>query len=147
MTHFDAGDPQAKDPISRESCRPDFGVLIYPVVSMGEKTHSGSKANLLGDDPKPELVELFSNEKQVTDRTPPTFLAHAQDDKPVPPDNSRMLRDALLAHKVPVEYLELPSGGHGLGRPQTPMWEAWKTASLQWLAARGIISLRGAPIP
>ena len=147
VTHFDAGDPQAKDPISRESCRPDFGVLIYPVVSMGEKTHSGSKANLLGDDPKPELVELFSNEKQVTDRTPPTFLAHAQDDKPVPPDNSRMLRDALLAHKVPVEYLELPSGGHGLGRPQTPMWEAWKTASLQWLAARGIISLRGAPIP
>ena len=147
VTHFDAGDPQAKDPISRESCRPDFGILIYPVVTMGEKTHGGSKTNLLGDAPKPELIELFSNEKQVTDRTPPTFLAHAQDDKPVPPDNSRMLRDALLAHKVPVEYLELPSGGHGLGRPQTPMWEAWKTASLQWLAARGIISLRGAPIP
>ncbi len=67
-THFDGGDPQAADPIDRVSCRPDFVILIYPVITMGEKTHGGSKANLLGRDPKPEMVELFSNEKQVTDR-------------------------------------------------------------------------------
>ena len=79
-THFDGGDPKAADPIDRVSCRPDFVILVYPVITMGEKTHGGSKTNLLGRDPKPELVELFSNEKQVTDKTPPMFLAHAKDD-------------------------------------------------------------------
>jgi len=146
-THFDAGDPKAKDPIERESCRPDFAVLVYPVVTMTESTHGGSKNNLLGPEPKPELIELFSNEKQVTDQTPPTFLAHAVDDKAVPLVNSQMFRDAMLAHKRPVEYLELPYGGHGLGRPETPMWEAWKTASMEWMAARGIIPRRGAAKP
>ena len=58
-THFDAGNPKAEDPIARLSCRPDFAILVYPVVTMGSKTHGGSKANLLGRDPKPELVELF----------------------------------------------------------------------------------------
>ena len=67
-THFDGGDPKAADPVDRVSCRPDFAILIYPVITMGEKTHGGSKANLLGRDPKPEMVDLFSNEKQVTDR-------------------------------------------------------------------------------
>jgi len=143
-THFDAGDPQAKNPIDRQSCRPDFNILVYPVVTMTEKTHGGSKENLLGRDPSPELVERFSNEKQVTDNTPPTFLAHAKDDTAVPPDNSRMLRDALQAHGVPVEYLELPSGGHGLNGCQGPLWEAWKTASLEWLAKQGFIAKRAA---
>ena len=138
-THFDAGDPKATDPVDRKSCRPDFMVLVYPVVTMGEKTNKGSKENLLGADPKPELVRLFSNEEQVTDQTPPTFLAHAKDDVPVPPENSRALRDALKTHGVAVEYLELPSGGHGLYGCQGPMWEAWKAQSLMWMAARGII--------
>ncbi len=137
-THFDAGDPKATDPIDRVSCRPDFMVLVYPVITMGEKTHAGSKTNLLGKDPKPELVELFSNEKQVTDKTPPTFLTHAKDDIGVPPENSRMFCAALKAHKIAVEYLELPSGGHGFNGCQGPMWEAWKTKSLEWLAAQGI---------
>ena len=79
-THFDGGDPKATDPVNRVSCRPDFAILIYPVVTMGEKSHGGTKANLLGRDPKPEMVDLFSNEKQVTDKTPPMFLAHAKDD-------------------------------------------------------------------
>ena len=69
-THFDAGDPNATDPVDRESCRPDFMLLVYPVVTMGEKTHGGSRTNLLGPEPKPELVQLFSNEKQVTENTP-----------------------------------------------------------------------------
>jgi acetyl esterase/lipase len=138
-THFDGGDPKAADPIDRVSCRPDFMVLIYPVITMGEKTHAGSKTNLLGDKPKPELVELFSNEKQVTDKTPPAFLAHAKDDVGVPPENSRMFSAALKAHNVAAEYLELPSGGHGFDGCKGPMWEAWKTKSLEWLAAQGII--------
>jgi len=138
-THFDGGDPKATDSIDRESCRPDFMVLVYPVVTMGEKTHKGSKRNLLGPDPKPELIQLFSNEEQVTDQTPPTFLAHAKDDVPVPPENSRALRDALKTHGVAVEYLELPSGGHGLYGCKGPMWEAWKKRALEWMAAQAII--------
>jgi acetyl esterase/lipase len=133
-THFDGGNPQAADPTDRVSCRPDFAILIYPVVTMGAKTHGGSKANLLGPNPTPEMVDLFSNEKQVTDKTPPMFLAHAKDDAVVPPDHSRMLYEALKAHRLPAEYLQLPSGGHGLNGYQGPMWDAWQTQSLVWLA-------------
>jgi acetyl esterase/lipase len=132
-THFDGGDPQAVDPVDRVSCRPDFAILVYPVVTMGAKSHGGTKANLLGNDPKPAMVKLFSNEKQVTDKTPPMFLAHAKDDTAVPPDNSRMLYEALKAHRIPAEYLELPSGGHGLNGYHGPMWDAWQTKSLEWL--------------
>jgi acetyl esterase/lipase len=138
-THFDSGDPKAADPIDRVSCRPDFAILIYPVVTMGAKSHGGTKGNLLGRDPKPELIELFSNEKQVTDRTPPMFLAHARDDKAVPPDNSRMLYEALKAHNPASEYLELPSGGHGLNGYKGPMWDAWQAKSLLWLASQKMI--------
>jgi acetyl esterase/lipase len=141
-THFDSGDPQAADPIDRVSCRPDFVILIYPVVTMGEKTHGGSKVNLLGRDPKPELVELFSNEKQVTGQTPPMFLAHAKDDTAVVPDHSRMLHEALQAHQVATEYLELAGGGHGLNGYKGPMWDAWQTKSLEWLAAQKMIPRR-----
>lgn len=137
-THFQPADPQATDPLSRHSTRPDFAILVYPVVSMGATTHGGSKKNLLGENPSQELVDLFSNEKQVTARTPPMFLAHAVDDQPVPPQNSRDLYRALEAAGVPAEYLELPSGGHGLNGYQGPMWDAWQTQSLEWLRARGV---------
>lgn len=133
-THFDDGDATAATAVDRASCRPDFVILVYPVVSMGKFTHQGSRNNLLGKDPSPKLVELFSNELQVTDRTPPMFLAHALDDKPVPPENSKALYEALQAHKVPSKYLELPSGGHGLNGYKGPMWDAWQQQSLQWLA-------------
>ena len=109
---------------------------------MGEKTHGGSKANLLGRNPRPEMVDLFSNEKQVTDKTPPMFLAHAKDDTLVAPDNSRMLYEALKAHKVAAEYLELPSGGHGLNGYKGPMWDAWQTKSLEWLAVQKLSDRR-----
>jgi acetyl esterase/lipase len=132
-THFDAGSPSAADPIERAGSRPDFAILVYPVIKMGENTHQGSRNNLLGKDPSPELIELYSNEKQVTGRTPPTFLAHAADDAPVPPINSQLLFDALQAHKVPSSYLKLPSGGHGLNGYQGPMWDAWQEKSLAWL--------------
>jgi acetyl esterase/lipase len=138
-THFDGGNPNAADPIERLRCRPDFAILIYPVITMHNATHGGSKANLLGRNPKPELIDLFSGEKQVTDKTPPMFLAHAKDDTLVPPDNSRMMYEALKSHQVPAEYLQLPSGGHGLNGYKGPMWDAWQSKSLAWLARQTII--------
>ncbi len=139
LTHFNAGDAANTDPIERLSCRPDFAWLIYPVVTMGEFTHTGSKAKLLGLNPAPDLVRLYSNETQVTDATPPAFLAHAIDDKPVPPENSRQLAAAMKAHHIPVELLELPGGGHGFNGCKGPLWEQWKAAALQWLAEQKVI--------
>jgi hypothetical protein len=81
----------------------------------------------------------FSNEKQVTDQTPPAFLAHAKDDQMVSPENSRMFFAALKAHHVAAEYLELPRGGHGLNHYQGPMWEWWQSGALLWLAANKFI--------
>jgi acetyl esterase/lipase len=138
-THFDAGKADANDPVERVSCRPDFMILVYPVITMTAKGHSGSRNNLLGKNPDEKLLDLFSNEKQVTEKTPPTFLAHAKDDKPVPPENSRMFHDALRAKKVPAEYLELASGGHGLNGYKGPMWDAWQARSLAWLTEMKLV--------
>jgi len=144
-THFDDGDPNAADSVDHMGCRPDFVILIYPVITMGEKTHQGSKNNLLGKPASPKLVELFSNEKQVTAQTPPTFLAHARDDKPVPPVHSKAFYEALQAEKIPSQYLELPSGGHGLNGYKGPMWDAWQEKSLAWLAHLKFIPPKTAP--
>ena len=138
-TLFDAGSPASTDPVERMSCRPDFSWLIYPVVTMGKFTNPGSRDNLLGTDPLPDLVRRYSNENNVTRDTPPAFLAHAIDDKPVPPENSRYFASALKANGVPVELLALPYGGHGLNGCRGPLWEQWKAAALQWLADRKII--------
>jgi acetyl esterase/lipase len=138
-THFDAGDADAADPVERVSCRPDFMVLIYPVITMGDKTHGGSRRNLLGDNPTAEAIQYFSNEKQVTKDTPPAYLAHAKDDRVVVPENSAMFHAALKEHGIASEYLELPSGGHGLNGYRGPMWEAWKSGSLKWLAEQKMI--------
>lgn len=143
-THFDDGDPKADDAIDRNGCRPDFMILVYPVITMGAKTHGGSRNNLLGKNPDDKLVELFSNEKQVTAKTPPTFLAHAQDDRVVVPENSKAFYDALQAQKVPAKYLELPSGGHGLNGYKGPMWDAWQEQSLAWLVEQKLIPAAGA---
>ena len=94
----------------------------------------GSTRNLLGNTPAAKLVNLVSNETQVTKATPPIYLAHAVDDRPVPPENSRMLYAALQKNKVPSEYLELPNGGHGLNAYKGPSWDAWQKGSLKWLA-------------
>jgi acetyl esterase/lipase len=141
-THFDAGKADANDPVERVSCRPDFMILVYPVITMTAKGHSGSRNNLLGKNPDEKLLDLFSNEKQVTEKTPPTFLAHAKDDKPVPPENSRMFHDALRAKKVPAEYLELASGGHGLNGYKGPMWDAWQARSLAWLTEMKLVAAK-----
>jgi len=139
-THFNAGDPKAADPVERLSCRPDFMILVYPVIRLDALGHKGTRTNLLGPDPKPELVAFYSNDQQVSDQTPPAYLAHAQDDKVVPPSNSASFRDALKAHHVPVEYLELPYGNHGLNGYKGPMWDAWQKGSLEWLAKLGFLA-------
>ncbi len=138
-THFDSGDPKAEDAIDRLGCRPDFMILVYPVISMGEKGHGGSRTNLLGKTPDAAAVKLFSNETQVTPRTPPAFLAHAKDDKVVVLENSKLFYDALVAQKVPAELLELPSGGHGLNGYKGPIWDVWQTRSLAWLAEQKFV--------
>jgi acetyl esterase/lipase len=133
-THFDEGRPADPDPVERWSSRPDFMMLVYAVISMTEKPHAMSKTKLLGADPSAEMVTRFSNELQVGDRTPPAFLAHAKDDSGVPPEHSRNFVAAMKSRGLPVEYLELPSGGHGLNGCKGPLWEQWKAASLVWLA-------------
>lgn len=78
----------------------------------------------------------------MTVRTPPTFLAHAQDDKPVPPEHSKAFYEALQAQKIPSQYLELPTGGHGLNGYKGPMWDAWQEKSLAWLAQLKLIQAK-----
>ncbi len=138
-THFDEGNPAATSSIDRQSSRPNFAILVYPVITMGPQTHGGSRRNLLGASPSAELVALYSNETQVTSRTCPCFLAHARDDRLVAPENSRLFHAALQISKVPSRYLELPSGGHGLNGYKGPMWDAWQRGSLAWLEKMKII--------
>ena len=138
-THFDKGNAAHKDPIEHISSRPDFAVLVYPVITMGNGTHHGSRKNLLGKDFTPEMVELFSNEKQVTKDTPPTFLTHAKNDAVVPVAHSQVFHEALKAKGVKTKYLELPSGNHGLNGYKGPMWDAWQKESLKWLRSLNFI--------
>jgi len=134
------GEPPAKNPFDRISYRPDFAILVYPVVTMGEFTHTGSKRNLLGANSDQKCIDHFSNEKRVTKETPPIFMAHAVDDRPVPPENSRMLYAALQKKNIPSKYMELPDGGHGLNGYKGPSWDAWQTGSIQWLKEIGLLS-------
>lgn len=115
LTHFDAGDPQAKDPVERVSSRPDIGILCYPVITMGPLTHAGSKRNLLGENPPPELVEQLSNELQVTSNTPPCFIWHTVADTTVKVENSLMFAEALRKAGVPFDLHLYERGGHGMG--------------------------------
>ncbi len=115
-------------------------VLVYPVITMGAKTHGGSRKNLLGDSPSPELIALLSNEKQVTDRTPPAFLTHARTDSAVLVEHSQMFYDALKAHHVPAEFLEFPEGNHGYNGYKGKEWDAWQKRSLEWLAEQQFLT-------
>jgi acetyl esterase/lipase len=127
-THFDAGSPNSDDPIERASSRPDFQILIYPVITMGPGGHDGSKRNLLGPNPDPKLVELLSNEKQITKNTPPAFLVHTVEDTAVPVSNSDNYAAALKAAGVPYEYIRPEKGKHGFG-----MRDDWTEPCIVWL--------------
>lgn len=136
LTHFDAGDPNSPDPIERQSSRPDLGILCYPVITMGEKTHQGSKNNLLGPNPDAELVALLSNELQVTSNTPPTFLWHTVEDKAVPADNSLLFASALQKAGVPYSLHIFEKGRHGIGLANG---HPWTENCLFWLRERGFL--------
>lgn len=114
-TLFDAGNQDAADPIERQSSRPDALILCYPVISLYEYGHMGSKRNLLGEAPDEQLVSLLSTEKQVSSDTPPTFLWHTADDAAVPVENSLLFAGALSRHKVPYDLHVFESGRHGIG--------------------------------
>jgi len=138
-THFGEGSPDAQDPIDRASCRPDFMVLVYPVISFTTKhVHRGSMNNLLGKDPDPELVESLSNEKQVTAKTPPTFLIHAGGDTGVPAENSVLFYLALRKCKVAGELHIYQEGSHGFGlAPGDPVLSTWPARCEAWMRVNG----------
>jgi acetyl esterase/lipase len=136
-THYNDKVYDSKDNIS---ARPDFSILIYPVISMEDAiTHKGSKENLLGKNVGSEMVEKYSNEKQVTDETPKTFLVHATDDKAVPVENSINYYLALKQHQVPVEMHLYENGGHGFGLGVQGTNKNWPKACEKWLVSNGFV--------
>ncbi len=134
-THYDAGNASSSDPIERVSSRPDFMLLLYPVITMDSSfTHRGSRVNLLGNNPDAALVRLLSNELQVTRDTPPTFLVQSTDDRTVPVENSIVFYQALKAKGVPAEMHIFEYGGHGFGlAPADPTLGAWTTLCEAWI--------------
>lgn len=122
--------------------RPDFMILIYPVVTMkNELTHVGSRENLLGKNPTDKLISLYSNELQVTKLTPPTFVIHAFDDKVVPIENSKQLLKALQDNNVPAELHTFDIGGHGFGmRKQGIPADYWPDLLKIWLKSNRLIN-------
>lgn len=134
-TVFDDGDADHADPIERQSSRPDFAILFYPVISMEDGvTHNGSRRNLFGDQ---DLVERYSNERNVSEQTPPSFLLHCTDDRVVPVENSLRFYRALVSHKIPAACLIFEQGGHGPGAfLKNPSWETGLDA---WLEKRSCL--------
>jgi len=143
LTHFDSGKTDATDPIDRQSSRPDLGILCYPVITMGDKTHVGSRNNLLGPKPTPELIKLLSNELQVTKETPPCFIFHTADDGAVPVENSLDFARALRKAGVPFDLHIAQSGPHGIGlgsREYDPTkFHPWVRDCSYWLKTQGFV--------
>ncbi|HQZ97452.1 MAG TPA: alpha/beta hydrolase [Pyrinomonadaceae bacterium] len=139
-THFDAGKADARDEIDRMSSRPDAMILLYPVITMGEFTHAGSKKYLLGENPTPELIKLYSNELQVTKETPPTFIMHTMTDASVPVENAMLFAAALRKNSVPFEFHLYEQGPHGVGlAPTNPYLASWAARCADWLVLRGFL--------
>lgn len=138
MTHWDLGNTNSADVIERQSSRPDLAVLCYPVITMTDPfTHKGSRANLLGTNPPPELVNELSAELQVTKNTPPCFIWSGEEDKTVPVENSLALGAALRKAKVPFELHIYERGPHGIGLGnknfESDKFHAWTIDCQRWL--------------
>jgi acetyl esterase/lipase len=133
-THFDKVVIDDKENIS---VRPDFAMLLYPVISFGPVAHTYSRDNLLGKTPTAIQIELYSNEKQVTPNTPPTFLVHAGDDGTVSVQNSLLFYDALLKNKVKAEMHIFQVGGHGFGLNNPKSKDKWIDWAQDWLRLNG----------
>ena len=140
-THFDLGDPGSNDFVERVSCRPDFMVLGYPLISLTtEYVDKGTMHNLLGPSPSAEMRELFSNEKQVTRETPSTVLFHTGDDRPTAPENSVLFYLALRRAGIPAEIHIFEKGRHGLGLGQgLPGVSRWPELCEIWMRRRGFL--------
>lgn len=137
-TRFDAGKRGGDDMIERVSSRPDIQILLYPVITMGELTHAGSKKNLLGENPSAEMIKFYSNELQVTSETPPAFLVHTTTDTAVPVENSLQYATALRRAKVPFELHVYERGPHGFGlAPNDPVLATWTARCADWLGLQG----------
>ncbi|MCC2546343.1 alpha/beta hydrolase [Hymenobacter sp. BT175] len=123
---------------SSTSVRPDFLVLLYPVINLSDSLmHGGSRTSLLGAAPTAELIRQYSSDRQVTSRTPPTFLVHAGDDKSVKVQNSLVFYQACLRHGVPAEMHIYPKGGHGFGLNNKTTKDDWTQRLQNWLDANG----------
>lgn len=135
-THYDSGMKNADNDIDKTNSRPNFMILIYPVISLNAKfTHRGSRQALLGPNPDASLVDSLSNETQINSMTPPTFLVHSTDDKVVPPENSIYFYLALRENNVPAEMHIYEYGGHGYGMaPDDPILHSWTDRCQDWLA-------------
>ncbi|MDI9602727.1 MAG: alpha/beta hydrolase [Acidobacteriota bacterium] len=140
VTHYDSGQPDGPDAVERFSSRPDFGVLIYPVISLLEFTHGGSRVNLLGEDPPEDLVWRLSSELQVTPDTPPCFIVHSVADSAVPVENALLFAEALRRAGVPfsLHVYELGEHGYGLGGDD-PVLSTWPSLCEGWLRKRGML--------
>ena len=144
ITHFDAGVTNATDPIERVSSRPDFAILGYPIITLESQwTNPESVQDLLGLNPDPALIEELSNDRHVTEKTPPTFLFHTNDDRAVPSRNSVLFFSALRDRGVECEIHLFEHGPHGAGladghglAPRIPGLISWSELAEQWLRLR-----------
>jgi acetyl esterase/lipase len=126
---------------SNTSLRPDFAILVYPVISMDSSIcHKGSRDNLLGKKASAAKLDLFSSELQVTGQTPPTFLVHASDDKSVPVENSIRFYQALIKNKVNAEMHIYQNGGHGFGLQNATTSDSWFERATAWMQVNKIIT-------
>lgn len=139
-THFDNGRKDSSDPVEKQSSRPDFMILAYPVITLHDPlAHVGSRNNLLSTQPDPALVAQLSNETQVTAQTPPTFLFHTTEDKTVPVENSIMFYSALRKVGVPAEMHIYLKGAHGVGlAPFDPILRTWPERLADWMKVQGL---------
>lgn len=141
VTYFDRGKESTSDPIDRFSSRPDLGILLYPVITMGLLGHGGSRENLLGKNPTQQEIDALSSEKNVSLQTPPCFIVHGADDAVVPIENSLMFATALAGHKIKFE-LHIPEHGqHGfaMGEPGSP--QDWRALCERWLQSHDFTSV------
>jgi acetyl esterase/lipase len=141
-TLFDHPLGRTGNALDQVSARPDFLMLLYPVIAMdGPAAHAGSRKALLGATPPPELVQLMSLHNQVTPRTPPTLLIHTQADEAVPVENSILFYQALTRERVPAEMYLFEQGGHGMGmRDGLANASAWPRRAEEWLRSRGLLT-------
>ena len=139
-THFDGGDPGAADPIDRVSSRPDFAVLVYPVIHLAGPAAESSFKQLLGEHPDPRVLQTLFTDTMVTPQTPPTFLVHADDDEGVSPENSVTFYLALRKAGVPAELHVYQFGKHGFGlAPLDPVLSSWTGRLADWMRGRGLL--------